>query len=63
MRREETSVKHLILATPGLIALAVPFYNKTEPTLAGLPFYYWFLLALIPITTLCIYAAYKWEGR
>jgi hypothetical protein len=28
-------------------ALWVPFYNSAEPYLAGIPFFYWFQLALV----------------
>ena len=28
-------------------ALWVPFYNSFEPTFAGIPFFYWFQLALV----------------
>jgi hypothetical protein len=27
--------------------LWIPFYNKVEPTLGGIPFFYWFQLAMI----------------
>jgi hypothetical protein len=27
--------------------LWVPFYNSAEPTFAGMPFFYWFQLALV----------------
>ena len=56
-------MKYVMLALPGLITLAVPFYNRASPTLAGFPFYFWFLLALVPLTTLCIYSVYKMEAR
>ena len=28
-------------------SLWIPFYNKVEPTLGGIPFFYWFQLAMI----------------
>lgn len=28
-------------------ALWVPFYNSAEPSFAGIPFFYWFQLALV----------------
>jgi hypothetical protein len=31
------------------VALWVPFYNRTTPTLAGLPFFYWFQAAWIVV--------------
>ncbi len=55
-------MKYLLLAIPCLLALAVPFYNSLEPTLLGFPFFYWFNLALVPVSALFIYAADKLEG-
>jgi Protein of unknown function (DUF3311) len=31
------------------VALWVPLYNRVEPTLLGMPFFYWFQLVLILI--------------
>ena len=55
-------MKYLLLAIPCLLALAVPFYNSLTPTLFGFPFFYWFNLALVPVSALFIYAADKREG-
>jgi hypothetical protein len=30
-----------------LFQLWVPFYNSVEPSFAGIPFFYWFQLALV----------------
>jgi hypothetical protein len=30
-----------------VLTLWVPLYNKVEPTLGGVPFFYWFQLALV----------------
>jgi hypothetical protein len=37
----------LILIPPVVIPLWVPLYDKTDPTLWGFPFFYWFQFALI----------------
>jgi len=34
---------NLLLLVP-LIALFTPLYNRTDPTLFGMPFFYWFQL-------------------
>jgi len=31
-------------------ALWVPFYNSVEPSFVGMPFFYWFQLALVFIS-------------
>ncbi|MBH0119257.1 DUF3311 domain-containing protein [Rhodococcus sp. CX] len=32
--------------TPVVLALAVPLYQRTTPELAGIPFFYWFQMAM-----------------
>ena len=36
-----------LIAIPTLLALPVPLYNRIEPTLFGLPFFYWYQLAIV----------------
>jgi Protein of unknown function (DUF3311) len=38
---------YLLLLLQFIPALWVPFYNSAEPSLAGMPFFYWFQLALV----------------
>jgi len=40
---------YLLLIIQVVAALWVPFYNSVEPTLGGMPFFYWFQLVLILI--------------
>jgi Protein of unknown function (DUF3311) len=56
-------MKYLLLAIPGIVTLGAPFYNHVEPRLAGFPLYFWFLLAMVPVTSLCIFGAYKLGAR
>jgi hypothetical protein len=47
-----------LLVLPLLATLIPPLYNRVEPTLLGIPFFYWFQLAAISvgvITTLIVY--------
>jgi hypothetical protein len=37
----------------------VPFYNRTEPTLGGIPFFYWFQVAWILVSATTTALAYK----
>ncbi len=48
-------MKYLLLLIVCVIALWVPLYNFTEPTLFGVPFFYWFQLLLVPVSALTIY--------
>ena len=48
-------MRYLLLVLPCLAAVWTPFYNSVEPRLFGLPFFYWFLLALVPVSSVFIY--------
>jgi hypothetical protein len=54
-------VKYFLLLAPCVLALATPLYNSLEPQLFGIPFFFWFQLALIPVSALFILAAYLLE--
>ncbi|WP_433800716.1 DUF3311 domain-containing protein [Actinomycetospora sp. CA-084318] len=43
---------NLLLLVP-LISLITPLFNQAEPTLFGLPFFYWFQIVVIPIGIVC----------
>lgn len=40
---------HLLLIVPFIGTLWVPFYDKLEPSLFGIPFFYWYQFLWIPI--------------
>ncbi|HET7569631.1 MAG TPA: DUF3311 domain-containing protein [Gammaproteobacteria bacterium] len=40
-------------------ALWVPFYNRIDPRLAGIPFFYWFQFVWIIVTAAVTGLAYK----
>ena len=40
----------LLLLLPFIGLLWIPFFNATEPSLFGFPFFYWYQLAWVPIT-------------
>ena len=44
---------NLLLLLP-LVVLVTPFYNSSSPELFGLPFYYWFQFACVPLGVLCV---------
>ena len=43
---------NLLLLIP-LISILPFLFNQAEPTLIGMPFFYWFQIAMIPIGILC----------
>jgi Protein of unknown function (DUF3311) len=49
----------LLLLVPFVGLLWVPFYNFMEPTLFGFPFFYWYQLAWVPISSLLIWLVYR----
>ena len=51
------NMKLILLLLPCILALWVPLYNSNAPVLFGIPFFYWFQLALIPVSALAIFAA------
>lgn len=42
----------LLLLIPGIINFATPIYNSVDPTLGGLPFFYWFQILMLALSTL-----------
>ena len=46
-RREAKKGWYVLLLLQFVLALCVPFYNKVEPALAGVPFFYWYQLLMI----------------
>jgi hypothetical protein len=45
----------LLAAVPPLL---VPTYTRTDPTLWGFPFYFWFQFLLVPFAAVCTTIAY-----
>jgi hypothetical protein len=51
---EETMLRVLLLL-PFIGLLWIPFYNRVDPTILGFPFFYWYLFAWVPVTSLLIW--------
>jgi Protein of unknown function (DUF3311) len=49
----------VLLLLPFIGLLWVPFYNFEEPALFGFPFFYWYQLAWVPISSLLIWLVYR----
>ncbi|MGO4326966.1 DUF3311 domain-containing protein [Cupriavidus sp. 2TAF22] len=49
----------LILLLPYIALLWLPFYNDTQPSFAGFPFFYWYQFLWVPLTSLLIYIVYR----
>ena len=42
-----------------LVSLWVPLYNRVDPTVAGVPFFYWFQILWIVVMALVTAVAYR----
>jgi hypothetical protein len=49
----------ILLLVPYVGLLWVPFYNFEDPALFGFPFFYWYQLAWVPISSLLIWLVYR----
>ena len=55
---------YLILLIPYIAGGVVPFFNRIEPQLWGIPFFYWWQIFCIFVTAACITPVYfHQEGR
>ncbi|HEU4425249.1 MAG TPA: DUF3311 domain-containing protein [Pilimelia sp.] len=52
-------VAYTALALPFAAILWVPLYARTEPRLAGLPFFYWYQFAWILLTLVLLAISYR----
>lgn len=52
-----------LLILPFIAVLWVPFYNSIEPSLGGIPFFYWYQLLWVLISSVLIFFIYLAEGR
>lgn len=43
----------LLLIVPIVATLWVPAYVRIAPTLLGIPFFYWYLMAWVPASAIC----------
>lgn len=42
-----------------VIAMWVPLYNRVDPTIAGVPFFYWFQMAWVIVVAAATAIAYR----
>lgn len=58
--RKKTRLRphHLLLLLP-FVSLWVPFYNRTAPEFAGIPFFYWSQMAWIVVTVALLFFVYR----
>jgi hypothetical protein len=49
----------ILLLLPFVGLLWVPFYNFHDPVLLGFPFFYWYQLAWVPISSFLTWLVYR----
>ncbi len=54
---------YLLLLLPFAAMMWVPFYNRMEPQLAGIPFFYWYQLLWIVLGALILLPVYFAERK
>jgi Protein of unknown function (DUF3311) len=54
---------YLLLLLPYIAMLWVPFYNRIEPEIAGIPFFYWYQLVWIVLGAAVMLPLYFREER
>ena len=54
---------YLFLLLPWIAHIWVPSYNRIDPELFGIPFFYWWQTLWILLAALCILPAYLFEDR
>jgi hypothetical protein len=58
VRRADADRRHWWLLLPALLPLVTPLYNRDEPRLFGMPFFYWFQLGLAALATAVMTTVY-----
>jgi len=53
----------LLLVVPFVAVLWTPFYNSSEPALAGIPFFYWYQMLWIVLGAALLFPVYRAELR
>jgi hypothetical protein len=61
--RNRFRLVYLLLIVPFVAVLWTPFYNSSEPSLAGVPFFYWYQMLWILLGAALLYPVYRAELR
>jgi len=58
MSRAKRAAWYVALFIPFFVAIWVPLFNRVEPTLFGIPFFYWFQFVWIVVAAIVTGLAY-----
>ena len=62
-RSTERSPITWLLLVPVVLVLWPPLFDRVDPELFGIPFFYWYQLAVIPIGVACTAIVYRATTR
>ena len=57
--RKLSPLAWLLLIIPCVASLWTPFFNTADPTLLGIPFFYWWQLLWVPLVSVFLAIVYK----
>jgi hypothetical protein len=57
-RRTDRSPWYWLLLVPIVLLVYPPLYNSKDPELGGMPFFYWYQLAVVPVGVICTTVVY-----
>ncbi len=63
MEDRPTRAWYWLLVLPLLGVLIPPIYNSEDPELIGIPFFYWYQLAWVPLSVLVTAIVYRRTRR
>ena len=63
LKRSSDRRWYFLLLIPYVAMLWVPSFNKMEPRVAGIPFFYWYQFVWIALSALIIAAVYLLADR
>lgn len=58
-----TAVIRILFLVVFIISLWVPVFNRVGPTLFGFPFFYWYQMLVVLISSALIWIVYKLEDK
>ncbi len=58
-KRSDRSPWNWLLLVPLLVTLYPPLYNRRTPSFIGIPFFYWYQLAIISVGVTCTLVVYR----
>jgi hypothetical protein len=61
--RSDRSPWNWVLIVPLLTVLYPPLYNRATPEVFDIPFFYWYQMAIIPLSVGCTLLVYSRGGR